>query len=248
MKQLILGKINSKELADWFGISYQGFRNKKREKLRELEDYAEFREVYGGVIIDKIKNPDIIEYSKALSSSKGIIYDAFDQEWNNEGLDTCANVAIKIYDKHKNELTINPSTTYYYTIAARNELYGKPFLKSGKFGNCYYLWVKVASQRNGIKQLELLTPEEEEIKKELLKKYFSTDEEKEIMIAEMVERKEITKEEAYDALCELKHLNAGGFMAFKAELEAKIGAQVLKGTVIEKKPALDTEHNYNWDF
>ena len=45
-----------------------------------------------------------------------------------------------------------------------------------------------------------------------MKKHFSTDVEKEIFIAQMVEAGEITKAQAYDALCEMKNLNKKSFI------------------------------------
>ena len=233
--KLKLGKMSSKEIAEWFGISYGRYRNSKKDKLEELKDYADYEEVYGGVNIKNIKEE---EYSKEGKRSKEIVFNAFDEEWNESGLDTCSNVAFKIYNKHKNELTIAEGTTYNYTIAARNELYGKPFQSNGKLGYCHYIWVKATDMQDGTKLLELFNEEEEKIKKDLMNKYFSTDAEKEVMVAEMVERGELSKEEAYDTLVEMKHLNAAGFMAFKNELEEKIGSKVLKGTYIEKKPEL----------
>ena len=245
--ELKIGKMTTKELAQWFGISYGSFRTCKESKLKELEDYAEFDIIYGGIIITKIKDDTMKKYIKLSHKSKEIVFNAFDEEWNKSGVDTCANVAIKIYDKHKNELTIAPNTTYNYTIAARNELYGRPYVDMGKLGNCRYIWVKIVDvdENTGLKTLEVFNEEEEKVKKELLKKYFKTDEEKELMVAEMVERGEITKAEGYDMLCDLKNLTEAGFMAFKAELEAKIGVSVLKGTVIEKKPKL--VEGFNWD-
>ncbi len=186
--------------------------------MGELADYADFEEIYGGVRINKIKGDGI--FVKGSRKSKDIVFQAFDEEWNSNGLDTCSNVAIKIYDKHKNELTIAPSTTYTYTIEARNELYGKPFSAAGILGSCRYIWAKAENLDDGSKLLSLFTPEEE------------------VMVAEMVNRGELTKEEAYDTLVEIKHLNGSGFMAFKAELEEKIGCQILKATYTEKKPEL----------
>lgn len=234
--ELKLGKMTSKEVAAWFGISYGAYRNNKEEKLGELADYADFEEIYGGVRINKIKGDGI--FIRGSRKSKDIVFQAFDEEWNSNGLDTCSNVAIKIYDKHKNELTIAPSTTYTYTIEARNELYGKPFSAAGILGSCRYIWAKAENLDDGSKLLSLFTPEEEIIKDNLMKKYFGTDIEKEVMVAEMVNRGELTKEEAYDTLVEIKHLNGSGFMAFKAELEEKIGCQILKATYTEKKPEL----------
>ena len=234
--ELKLGKMTSKEIAEWFGLSYGAYRNSKKEKLGELSDYADFDEIYGGVLIKKIRGGG--SYLKEGRKQKEIVFNAFDEEWNENGLDTCSNVAIKIYDKHKNELKIAENTTYNYTIEARNEKYGKPFGADGKLGNCRYIWVKASDQPDGTKLLELFNEEEEKIKKELMNKYFSTDAEKEVMVAEMVNRGELTKAEAYDTLVEMKHLNNAGFMAFKNELEERIGSQVLKGTYIEKRQEL----------
>ena len=238
--KLKIGMMKTTELADWFQMSYSTFRKKKKEKLEELKDYAEYDEVYGGVKIKKILNE---EYHKK-ENPKEIIYNAFDKEWNKDGLDSCTNVTLRIYRKYEDQLSVAESTVYKYTIAARNEFYGKPFQGGGKLGNCRYIWAKVVgTEPDGTKVLELFTEEEEKIKKTLMKKYFSTDAEKEIMIAEMVERGELTKEEAYDTLVRLKHLTSEGFMAFKDKLEKNIGSKIIKGTIIEKNINL-----LNWEM
>lgn len=241
MKTLKKGKMTAKELADWFGLTYGSYRVKKKEKLEELKNYAEYEEIHGGVIIKNILNE---EYSRKGKKSKEIIYQAFDKAWNKDGLDSCTNVTLRICRKYENELNIAESTVYKYAIAARNEFYGKPFQGGGKLGNCRYIWAKVVgTEPDGTKVLELFTEEEEKIKKTLMKKYFSTDAEKEIMIAEMVERGELTKEEAYDTLVRLKHLTSEGFMAFKDELEKNIGSKIIKGTLVEKNINL-----LNWEM
>mgnify|MGYP003416547890 FL=1 len=38
--KLKIGKMSTKELAEWFGVSYGTFRNKKQEKLKELEQFG----------------------------------------------------------------------------------------------------------------------------------------------------------------------------------------------------------------
>ena len=150
-------------------------------------------------------------------------------------MDTCSNVADKIYSKHQNELTVADSTTYNYVIQARNEFYGKPYDSIGSLGDCIYLWCKKEynEETNTVVYVEF-TEEEQKKKKELMKKYFSTDTEKELFIAEMVNNGELSKEKAYDKLCELKNLNAAGFMAFKAELELELGCTVAKATLLQK--------------
>lgn len=226
MEELKLGVIKYSELAKWFGIQPGSLRNKKKQKLEELRNFADFEEVYGGVKITNIKESRYVKNSK---KAKELIKNVFDEEWSENGLDTCKNVSNKIYRKYEKDLNLAMTTTYNYTIEARNDLYGKPFESM----HCGYTWGKVMSiEDNGEIIYAPFTEEEEDIKKKLLKKYFATDEEKEILIAEMVEAGEINKAEAYDLLCEYKGLNKAGFMSFKAELEKEIGYTVHKITYI----------------
>ena len=231
-KKLHLGVMKTQELAEWFQISYSTFRKVKKQKLDELKLYCNFNEIYGGVDVIEIYEEEYIKDSK---KNYELIKSSFDEEWNADGLDTCSNVAVKIYDKHKNELTIGDNTAYNYVIKARNELYGKPFMSLGELGSCMYIWCrKEYDEQNNIVVYTEFTDEEQAIKKELMKKYFSTDVEKEIMVAEMVNHGEITKAEAYDVLCEMKNLNGGGFMAFKAELEHTLGCKIAKATLLDR--------------
>lgn len=232
MKQLVLGKIKTKDLADWFGISYGSFRVVKQQKLDELKLYCDFEEVYGGVNITKIYDMNNIEYIKDSKKNYEIIRSSFDEEWSADGIDTCSNVAFKIYDKHKNELTIADTTAYNYTLKARNELFGIPFLDAGELGSCIYLWCKKEVAPDGTLIYTQFTDEEDQIRKDLMKKHFSTDVEKEIFIAQMVEAGEITKAQAYDALCKMKNLNKAGYGGFLKALKAAIGCEVSKTTLL----------------
>ena len=67
-----------------------------------------------------------------------------------------------------------------------------------------------------------------------MKKYFGTDIEQDILIREMVETGELTKEEAYDLSCEIRNLNKQGFLAFRAELETIFNCRITKGTLITR--------------
>lgn len=44
------GKMTSKNLAAWFGISYKYYMNHRKEKLEELKSFCDYDEVYGGYI------------------------------------------------------------------------------------------------------------------------------------------------------------------------------------------------------
>lgn len=234
MEELYLGKISSKNLAKWFGISYQSYRNSKKQKLEELKLYCDFEEIYGGIVVTEIYNMDNIRYVKDGKKNYDIIKSSFNEEWSPDGLDTCSSVAFKIYDKYKNELTITDTTAYNYTLKARNELFGIPFVSIGELGSCVYLWCKKEVAADGTLIYTQFTDEEDKIRKDLMKKHFSTDVEKEVFIAQMVEAKEITKEQAYDALCELKNLNKAGYGGFLKALKAAIGSDVSRATLLMK--------------
>ena len=78
------------------------------------------------------------------------------------------NVANKIILKYGNDITIQDGTVYRYTLEARNELYGKPFMSVGKNGYCSYQWCKETDiDDSGIITLAPLTAAEEVIKKDL---------------------------------------------------------------------------------
>ena len=203
--------------------------------MEELKLYCDFVEVYGGVNILNIYDYNNLVYRKATKKNYDIVRSSFSEEWGENGLDTCSNVADKIYNKHKNELTVVNSTTYNYVIQARNEFYGKPYDSIGSLGDCIYLWCKKEynPETDSIVYVEF-NEEEQKKKKELMKKYFSTDTEKELFIAEMVNNGELSKEKAYDKLCELKNLNSAGFMAFKTELELELGCTVAKATLLQR--------------
>ena len=233
--KLKLGKMTTKELAKWFGISYGSFRVTKENKLEELKLYCEFEEVYGGVDIKEIYDEDNLVYVKSNRKNYELVKSSFDEEWNKDGIDTCSNVAFKIYDKHNNELTIGENTTYNYVLRARNELYGVPFISLGELGSCVYLWCKKEMLDDGTIVYTQFSDEEDKIRKDLMKKMFSTDVDKEVFIAEMVQQGEITKEEAYDKLCELKNLNKAGYTGFLKALKEAIGSDVSKATLLYKE-------------
>lgn len=56
------GKMLSRDIAEFFEISYDYYRRKstKERYLTLLREYADFEEVYGGVIIKEVKNEEFI--------------------------------------------------------------------------------------------------------------------------------------------------------------------------------------------
>lgn len=233
--KLKLGIMTNKELAEWFGIKEKSFANAKKKKLEELKKFADFSTSRGKVNIKKIY---IEKYEKKGSEAKEKTKEKLPEKWGHgeNNIDTCKRVSLAINAELKNEgLLMSDGTIYNYTRQVRNELFGIPFSQiGGSIGNCVYIWCKrIGEGKNA--RYEQLTEEEEKIKKHLLKKYFGSDEEKEVLIASMVENGEITKEEAWDLHAELIGVNnSDNFLSFINELSVAIGGFVVKGTMIER--------------
>ena len=157
-KKLHLGKVTTKELAEWFGISPGSFRNKKQTKLKELADYCSFESVYGGIIINYIY---IEKYIKP-TSTYAFVKSVFSSHWHKSGYDTVARVGSEIYHAYKDKELKNytESTIKEYTRKAREELYGHVYKDDrGSQGICYLAPVKANKWEEAI----LLTTEELEI-------------------------------------------------------------------------------------
>lgn len=231
MEELRLGKLTNKELAEWFGISEKTLKNNKIKKLEELKLFADFYEEKGKVIIT-----DIYEsiYSKKKSGTLQKVIEKIDNVWSEDGLDSCTRVGSKIYEILSNEedLDRKESTIIEYTRKGRNELYGKPFGEEGKLGKCIYIWCKRDKETG---EYSLLSEKEQKIKQDLQTKYFGDATEKQILVKGMVESGEIKKEEAWSVLEEMTNMNNNNFLTFLKEIQEKIGCQVIRGTLVERK-------------
>lgn len=225
--ELHLGLMTNKELSQWFGISEGGFRATKAKKLQELEKFARFEEYKGKVKILEIYIPQYMKISETVE----MIKDEFTNNWSPNGLDSCSRVSLAIEEKIGEKSHLTPGTIYNYTRKTRNELYGVPYCERGTLGSCKYVWCK--KKGDGVTaQYEFLTAEEEKIKNDLLKVYFGNTTEKQIMVKEMVDSGEITKDKAWDVLEKVTGMN--NFYVFLKALEDKIGNKIVRGTLIEK--------------
>lgn len=228
--ELHLGKMTNKELAEWFGIKANSFTQHKKKKLEELKEFCFFDEVYGGVEITAIINPVYIKNNQKIRE----VYQKGFEELR-KPLDTVSHINNQIYEKYNEQLpTLSSAESgYRYAIEVRNANYGIPFKGNGSKGFCYYMWCKM-EEKDGEQFFVQFNEEEEKIKQDLLKKHFGTNEEKDLLIAEMVLNGEISKEDAYDIMMEYRNLNGKGFMGFLRALEKEIGSKVVKATKFEE--------------
>lgn len=223
IKQLHLGIMTNKELAEWFVIKEKSFRDTRAKKLEQLKEYAEFENMRGKVNITKIINPI---YTKGSKNFK-LIKEKTKEQWSKTGLDTCKLVSDKIKEKYGGELTVSDTTLYTYTCTSKRELWGKCFVSKGELGRCKY---ELCKQINN--ECIPFTAEETEIKNKLLKKYFGDTEEKTLFIADMIDNGEITEEEAWKVFAEIVKIDRN-WLEFKAELEEAINCIVVRATRIE---------------
>lgn len=228
--ELKLGKMTNKELAEWFGITESSFKNvKNKGKLDELKLFANFYEEKGKVVITEIFEP---VYNKQQGKTLQQVIGKIDEVWSEDGLDSCSRVGTQICDLLcKEGLIRKESTIIEYTRQGRNELYGKPFVSSGRLGKCIYIWCKRNPETG---DYALLNEEEQMIKQQLQTKYFGDATEKQILVKGMVESGEISKEEAWDVLEEMTNMRTGNFMAFLREIQKALGCQVIRGTLVER--------------
>ena len=216
--------MSNQDLAEWFGATTNSMAKKKKQWLEKLKDYCEFEPVYGGVEITTIYKDTYVK-----NRNYQIVKENFDITWDESRLDSCRRVAETIFIEHESEFTVQPTTVYNHTRQVRNEFYGRPMTgEKGEKGISTYIWCKEDSND----YLVFLTEEEEAIKKQLLKKYFATSDEKTAMIQSMIDNNEITKEEAWSLYTEVMNL-PGCYNRFLAEFKEITGIQLIRGTLIE---------------
>lgn len=225
MDELKLGKVTNKELISWLGTTDSQMRTKKKELLKKLEEYCEFTPVYGGIMITKIYKPC---YVKNLDLE--IVREEFCEAWDKSGLDSCSRVSEEIYEKRYSDFKNELGTIYNKTRQVRDEFYGKPCSNlHGSRGICNYVLCK---KNKNTGRLEFLSEEEENIKKELMKEYFSTAEEKTIIVQTMIRNGELTEAEAWKYYSKLVNL-PGNYQAFMSAFKTRTGITLIRGTVIE---------------
>lgn len=230
IQKLHLGKMTGKEMAAWFEISPSHYSKTdvRNECYEVLTRYAKFHlEVKGNgkvVFIDEI-------YEEEYKGKKGPparqrVKELVQQNWDKNGLDSCAKVADKNYPILQAEgYTIAESTNYNYTCAGRTELWGSPMKRTnGEFGYCRYEYCK--EDEKG--QLIPFNEEEQKIKRQITEKYFGNLEDFTLGIVDDVKCGKITAEEAGLALANLG--SHGEYLAWRSELETRLGCKVYKGT------------------
>lgn len=221
----------NKQIAEWFGLKGRFCDKKQKDKkLEQLKLFADYQLI--GEKTKKIYVTNVYEsvYSKKGSEGFQIISKSWESYWQDggKGIDTSKRVGEAMYRDGLTDLA--ESTTISYVGKDKRNKYGLNYMTCGSKGYSVYAWGKyVQDQDGGQLRLVPLTPEEENIKDKLIKKYFGNTTEKQIFVQAMVDEGQITKEQAWEVLEELTNMK-DKFNAFKAEFAVAIDNPVGKGT------------------
>lgn len=160
-KKLKLGKMKTKELAEWMGISSPTFTHCKEQKFKILEKYCDFEQVYGGAIIKEIYN-DI--YSPDVDDDKFYLQKVLEAKDHLASISGITELALR--EKEYEDLS-------YYQVEKRMKRAGercfgvtKDLTSEGKYGRREYVWcIKLYGRPN---RYRYMTKEEDEIFDELI--------------------------------------------------------------------------------
>lgn len=241
----------SKQLAEWFGLSYGAFRNNKGKKLEELKAFADYEIIGKKFKINKV-------YNSTYSKNGTKVYETVKRKtleyWNENGLDTSKNVAKKMYQEEPQiRDLIKPATAYNYVIKSKTEMFGVPYdQRGGELGICWYEWSKQGPDGNPIP----FNDKENKIKEEVIQKYYGNITEQGLMLMGEYKAGRIKGEDTLkqlDAILtasgEVNEMNSEQkFFAFLQELTQKINNPVVKATRVIKLKPEEGKHNERLGF
>lgn len=228
--ELTVGEKTNKELAEWMGISPKTFNNNKQGQLEKLKYFANFHLEGKKVIIDEVLDP---YYNKDKTRTCMQVGNLVPKLWNKSNLDTITNLVEKVYDYYEENdpgnkiMQLSRNTIRVYLGQGRNEFYGSPFRKDGgSLGSCCFRWCVEIESNNKYKDYRFFTPEEEEIKREIYRKYFGNADDQLLSLRIAYRNKEISKEELVDYIDRMDDDDNTKYLGFMNELKATIGGGV----------------------
>lgn len=194
MITLRLGKMSSREIAEWMGITYGTYKNSSQKRLEYLKNFAKFIPCYGGVMIEEIY---LDTFVKDISEDDKVYVNEIKQ--CNEGLSSVAGMIRKLKLENNEYKDISEDTLYKRMSKAGNRIFGKTIEKDSKgtHGDRHYVWAIRVDKYNHYRKM---TEEERVIYKQLLKEY-CTDEktqeeiEQDALVLDAFKNHEITAQE-----------------------------------------------------
>lgn len=152
--ELHTGYISWKELAEWFGLSYNTVikygKNAKEKKLQKLAGFADFHRQGNRIIIDNVRIPT---YSKALDIIENKFLDYWGKYYDKNGdlieplnkkrIDTSTSVGRRIWNEHSEVKShISERISGQCAGSTKIKFYGHNALDDyGTMGRCESVWM-----------------------------------------------------------------------------------------------------------
>jgi hypothetical protein len=166
--KLQLGKMSSKDIAAWFGLSYSSLKNRSAKFYGILADYCNYEKVHGGVIISEIY---MDEYDKKLNLKDKQKYLEEIQECvkTQDGLSTISGMVRK-FNNEGYEFS-SQKTGERRMRKAGEVLFGttKDLISHGEAGTREYVWGIKLTDFN---KYRLMTEEEEKLFDSIIKETY----------------------------------------------------------------------------
>lgn len=150
--ELRLGKMSSKEIATWMGLSYNTYSNKISKYLEKLKIFADFEAVYGGVIIKNIK---IATYVKDFNKDITFYYEEIKSKSNRMG---SASGAARVGQTKEDEYAkLAPATVEHRMRNAKKIGFGDASDSNSKgiYGTCHYTWAVMIDDMNNYRDMTI---------------------------------------------------------------------------------------------
>lgn len=184
------------ELAEWFNITYKYYSNNRKQYLNKLKEFAEFKEIYGGVEILDIKidiyvknlNDDVEKYLDSVKNANDHItsISGMAEEWQQTDFQNCPFSTLKRRVRKAGE------KAFGITVEQNSR---------GCYGSREYIWcIKNYSGPNKYRQF---TDKEAKLFDELTEYFYKSDAKKAQKLAllddiyENAEDEEMTKEDYF---------------------------------------------------
>lgn len=219
-KELKVGDMTTREIAEWFGISYDYFRKVAKNKYQELQEYCKYQKVRGKIIISEIYCSIYVKESK--------LYDQVEEytktHWSLQEPESARRVAARFLQDNP-EVAKKQGTIEQYARKARKKFWGTPRdLTPGELGGCHYVFVKMYKGFTVAENTyQLMSDEEYESFALVQAKYFKPEAEKIAIALSLMHEGQWTSDMALDFLFKAAEKRDKNYCDFVSEASYVLG-------------------------
>lgn len=239
--ELQIGKLTSKEFAQWKGVTEGTIKNNRQKYLEELSIFADFhlegnkrKQIY----IDKVHIPVYAKETDRLVDKIAAVFR--EKIWDKSGIDTVSNAAAATMELFS---ITNYNRAYRLTALARTKLYGKVNSPAGgHLGKAFSIWTNKKDNK-----YYPLTAAEQKIFKTIFHVFFNKVEDYTLLVQELVDSAAIAKADAWDTFINLIGLNKNSYKALLKELRDTHSIYLVKATEVKDWGEVNVIENLSLD-